>query len=48
MNVTFTLYGKTFNMPRQQALDFLLDCIDNSEGAEQERYINTYLEIKGV
>ena len=30
---------------REEAKEFFLDCMRNSEGAERERYVNVYLDL---
>lgn len=40
-------YGKTQKwQSREKALQYFLDCMINSEGAERERYTNIYLKLK--
>lgn len=46
-NVTTICYGKKqiWNN-RNEAEDFYLDCMANSEGAERDRYVNIYIALK--
>lgn len=43
--VKITCYGETETRERKDALDFYLDCMYNSEGAERDRYVNIYLGL---
>ena len=44
--ITCVTYGEaqTFKT-RKEAIKFFDDCIRNSEGSEQERYVNVLLEL---
>jgi hypothetical protein len=45
--IKVTLYGKTTEYDsRSEAESFLLDCMMNSEGSEQGRYTEAYLQLK--
>ena len=40
-------YGKEQEFTsRKKAMDFFLDCMMNSEGAERDRYTNIYLDLQ--
>ena len=43
--VQVTCYGQTKTWERKDALNFYLDCMRNSEGAERDRYVNIYYQL---
>ena len=43
--VTIICYGIEKKMEREEAKEFYIDCIRNSEGSEQSRYMNIYLDL---
>lgn len=45
--VTITCYRTTDTMPRKEAIDFYLKAMQCSEGSEQNRYLNIYLQLLG-
>ena len=40
--VKVTCYNQTKEYVRREAIAFFFECIMNSEGSEQERYVNIY------
>ena len=43
--VSITCYNQTDVMTRKEGLDLYLECMMCSEGCEQERYTNIYLQL---
>jgi hypothetical protein len=44
--ITISLYGKVSEFKtRDEAKEFLLDCMMNSDGAERDRYTDVYIEL---
>ena len=44
--ITVKLYGNvTTYDTKEEAAEFLLDCMANSDGAEQGRYTDAYLQL---
>lgn len=44
--VNVTCYGKTETMSRKDAIQKYFNCMICSEGAEQQRYVNIYTQLK--
>ena len=43
--VTIKLYGKEKIMERDAAIDWMIECISNSEGSEQQRYVTILKQL---
>lgn len=43
--VTITCYGKTESRDRNEAMQFYMDCAQNSEGHERNRYFNILTDL---
>lgn len=43
--VTIKLYGREYTMERDAAIEWMISCVSNSEGSEQQRYITILKQI---
>ena len=43
--VTIICYGVAEKLPRRRALEYYHECVQNSEGHEQRRYMNILLDL---